>query len=189
MSAPGASGLKHWLEGRVESWREIDRLLTKPAKARDLDEARRKAGQRPLGGEITGGGEGDCVFAVLLPSADLDSIAEMRRLTAARKSSRCFAASCSCCSSRWKCSQPSSVMRSPLNMRLLPPPPPCASPPPDAGDGSERVWACAYFWKSEQKCGRSNSRSSRLACTCEESTRRARTWTHGHVRCNTVGLR
>ena len=53
MSAPGASGLKHWLEGRVESWREIDRLLTKPAKARDLDEARRLlAAYRSLGRDL-----------------------------------------------------------------------------------------------------------------------------------------
>eukprot|EP00964_Phaeocystis_antarctica_P151482 scaffold119091_cov66-Phaeocystis_antarctica.AAC.1 len=61
-------------------------------------------------------------------------------------------------------------------MRLSPPlpPPPWrlspSLPPPwperiETDAGSNGISTSAYFWKSEQKCGRLNSRSSRLACT------------------------
>ena len=85
-----------------------------------------------------------------MPVAEVDVL--WRRLAAARKSLICSTALLrSCCSTLWKRSQPSSVMRSPGNMRLLPPPPPLPTPPPDAeGAASNRISASAYFWKSSQ---------------------------------------
>eukprot|EP00964_Phaeocystis_antarctica_P061714 scaffold36903_cov66-Phaeocystis_antarctica.AAC.1 len=110
------------------------------------------------------------------PVAGVDAL--WRRLVAARKSLSCSTTSCSSCSTLWKRSQPSSVMRSPGNVRLSSPPPPLPSLPPDAeGATSNRISASAYFWKSSQRCGRSYSRSSRLACTCAEGM-----WTHIRLR-------